>query len=542
MMIALGLGVLVLSMTASHEVAEIVVSPSSGRETAWHYVTYRLPADGVGTLALIDMSARTGHCPDVEYEIGEVSGVVQTAPHPQAAPTGLPAYFEPKAGVETMVIRFRVRMIEPDAGLSPASAAGCDLLISRGPSVFLDGKALLPAPRPADLNGTPFRFGATRVVVESAGELSTASTLGVGEDGVWHLDRFDEARFAYFIVGEAAQAVRESAGLAHVPLNTTPEPFEHLEPVAGRVASALAEMFGTPAPSHYLIVTIRGEAADFADYTGTARPGGQLVVAGPAAPRGGLSALAAHELAHNWDLARLRRLAPSEDWTWLREGLAELLAHIALARTGDLAPAALVHRANLALYNRDLPDTHGVRAYDEGYLAWFAAYKHASGPGAFEAFLRALTTPSETPLTSAEFWESAYSAGLTQNDDGGFEPETDLPCTVTVGGVVYALRRSSWPAYDAGLTFDTVEPGRIQSVTPGGPADRVGLRPGDRVEALISGGFGRIFEPFILRLEGGRTVSVLAHGASRNPYWQYIELSRDPSTGLMDPENAPCPD
>lgn len=544
-MMALGtLAGLALAAAAGLEPAEIRIEPSFAGESAWHAVTYRLPSAGVESLALVDMSGAGGHCPEIEYEMAEVHGAVRLEDLPAAARPGALAYFRPEVGASDMSIGFRVRMVEPEQGLSAATAVQCDLLVQRGASILLDGKALLPAPRPIGLNGTPFRFGETRVTVSRAGAATALSTLGPTEgEAQWSLSELDEARFAYFFVSAGAMFDSPEDGVVHVPLDTgAAGRFGDLDTVAHHAASILEAMFGAPGPSWYVIVSLTGHGADFADYTGTARPGGQRLVIGSGAPEDAVRVLAIHELSHHWDIARFRELVPSEDLTWLREGLAEFLAHAVLAQTGALSDDALVHRANLALYNLGLPDSHGARAYDEGYLAWFALHQAAAGGDAFSNFLTALIAPGQPQLTGDGFWAGAQAAGLTTRTAGRLDPQSDLPCTVLADGVEYNLQLRAWPAYDSGLSFDQDRPGRIVAVHAGGAAEQAGLRPGDQVDRLLSGGYGRIFEPLTFRLSDGQIAAFMPHGPARAPYLQYVETSKGRSAGPDEPAEIPCLD
>ncbi|MCR9129803.1 MAG: hypothetical protein NXI12_09785 [Alphaproteobacteria bacterium] len=528
-----------VAVAASPPRAEIVIRPAAeGAADGWHSVTYLLPSDDVGALAIYDMSEPADHCPDIEYELLDIKGA-RTLPD---APSGALVHLRPEGGEAWVRIALQVRMAAPEAGLSPANTVQCDLLLQSGDLTVLEGKALLPAPRPIRPDGAPFRFGEARIRVDHTGP--AISTLGAPDSlAGWTVNALDEARFAYFVIGAAAARNSDGGGVRHLPLDAyAAGRFAHLGHDLHQAAASLERLFGAPGPDQYLVLTLTGEGADFADYTGTARPGGQRLVIGPGAPDDAVVALSAHELAHHWDIARFRQLDQSEDLTWIREGLAEFIAHAALVETGALGPEALVRRANLALYNRDLPDMHGVAAYDEGYLAWFALHESSGGGDEFARFLAALIAPGQPPLTRDGFYQAARDAGLSTPASGRFDPQADLPCSVRAGQTQFDLRLGVWPAYDSGLVFDDERPGQIQHVRAGSAGDRAGMRAGDQVEQIVTGGYGRVFEALNLRLSDGRSVTFMPQGPARAAYLQYIEAPAGAAAGYAPASELPCQD
>lgn len=515
--------------------AQITISPSSGPADGWHEVSYQLPTDGVASLILRDMTNRSAHCPPVEYAIETVSGA--TTIEGAGAPPRAIIFLEPD-GSPFITVRFSVRMMQPEGGLSVAAAAGCDLLLDRGESAFLYAQALLPAPRAFDANGDLFFFGETRLGVDGYADGPILSTLGApNPDGHWRLSHFDEARFSFFVLSPAASSAGPGA-YTHIPLDAGSARHLGIAAIARRVADRLAVMFDAPAPETYLMVTIQADGADVGDVTGTARPSGQHLVTGSAASSRNLAVLAAHEMAHHWDLSRFRRLEPLAELEWMREGLAEYLAHAALTESGDIAGAEMVRRANRALSNLALGHTPQITAYDEGYLVWFALNQAASGAGRFNGFLRALIAPNDAPLTEAGFWSAVEAAGLRPPGAGDFRAEYGLPCAVEAGETRFTLMRAAWPSYDTGFTRDPQDGGRVAQIAPDGPADRAGLRESDRIERFLGGAYGSVLEPMALRLSDERTVEIWPHGPPGSRYLQYVDENSEAGRWGAEPAST----
>lgn len=168
--------------------AQITISPSSGPADGWHEVSYQLPTDGVASLILRDMTNRSAPCPPVDYVMRSVSGA-RTVEAAEPLPRAI-IHLEPD-GSPLIELSFAVRMQEPEGGLSVAAAAGCDLLLRRGESLFLDAKALLPAPRPVDADGQPFWVGETRLSFDAVEPDLIAASLGAANpDGGWALEQY----------------------------------------------------------------------------------------------------------------------------------------------------------------------------------------------------------------------------------------------------------------------------------------------------------------------------------------------------------------
>lgn len=276
-----------------------------------------------------------------------------------------------------------------------------------------------------------------------------------------------------------------------------------------------------PAPSSYQILLLAADSGRFGEYLGEARPNAQVLILTPGVSDSALERFTLHELAHHWDLSRFRDLPAEEDLTWLREGYVEFLAHLALVETGRASQNGLITRANRALVNLATGWAPETLAYDEGYLAWFSLFERSADMETFFNFVSRLTAPSNTPLTSDEFWALALEHSLT-------EPGLELgqpPNCVSADGRVYVQTVRSWPAYATGLEFDPEVYGLLLSIEPESPAELSGLQAGEHVLRIVSGGYGDIQQPLTLEIAADpvRTVSFMPHDAAQTAVFaQYL--------------------
>ena len=511
-MIQLLFAIAALQPTPSADPVDVQVTAAGGG----YDVRYSLPAAGVAVLDLMDMSAPSPGCPELAYDIETVSGAQRVAQDPDEARTVLSLRPDGAARIE---VRY---FVSSDSGDEITTDQPCDLLLARGPTAIMEGKALFLAPRPYDPAGEPFRFGETRLsFAMEAGQPVDASLGEPDPEGRWRVEAFDRIRFALFTAGPHSLDAPAMSVVALDPASATLDAGT-LEIDLARAADRFAALFAAPAPERYRVVLIDAGAASGGDIIATARINAHVMVLGAAVSPVILRVVNVHELAHHWDLSAFRTLDRAEDLTWMREGLAEYLAYDALTASDAVPARAMIGRANRALHDQAWPRTPVTAPYDEGYLIWLTLGRADLREERFAGFLRGLIAAGQGPLTAAEFWSRAHQAGLWPDPEGRFSTADHMPCRLIAGAETFQLMFGFWPVYESGIDRDAAPNTQGVTVTPGGPAVRAGLRDGDQITRTLSGGYGEILRDLTVELADGRTLSWRPHGyAAASPFLQY---------------------
>ena len=499
-------------------------------------VRYTIPAAGMASLDVRDMSRRTPDCPGVAYEIVSVvnadlapldlqrDGRIGLAPR-SADPIG---------------ITYRISAVLRPADVTISNVLACNVIIADGENAFIDGQAAFLAPRPLDEQGEPFRLGATelRLVGWPDSALAVLPGAAAVSPGVWQVDRFDALRFSYLATGAWSGRPYRSDGSAAVTYSWSlgqdgagHEAALTISDLAGRTLDYLETAWGEVGIADYAVLLIgtSGRHGDFADITGTARQDAQVIFYGPGTALRLPLLGVAHEIAHLWSPGRLGVPDPDATSIWIGEGLADFASYRVLIALGALEPGALLDRANIALQNMQLGHTPELEIYDDGFLTWLFLAAQAGGDPlspAIDAFVRELMRERTEPISAARFWSTAHRLGLLDGEAGALAPERRLPCRLNLGGEAYALVEGLWPQYRTGWTLSDEQAGVIADIEANGPAARAGLQAGDRIERLETGGFGNIHRPVrVVFISGGgrRSAAFLPRAEiGAQSYLQYV--------------------
>lgn len=500
-------------------------------------VRYTIPAAGVASLDVRDMSRRTPDCPGVAYEI---VSVVNADLSPLDLQRDGRIGLVPRSA-DPIEITYRVSAVLPPGDVTISNVLACNVIITDGDNTFIDGQAAFLAPRPRDEQGEPFRFDATELRLVGLPDSSLAILPGAVEvsPGVWQVDRFDELRFSYLATGawsgrpyraDGSAAVTYTWSLWRNGAEDEAVPLA-VSDLAGRTLDHLETAWGKVGIADYAVLLIEtsGRHGDFANITGTARQDAQVMFYGPGAELRLRLLGVAHEIAHLWSPGGLGVPDPDATLNWIGEGLADFTSYRVLIALGALEPRALLDRANTALQNMQLGHTPELEVYDDGFLAWFLLATQAGGDPlspAIDDFVRALMRDNAAPISVARFWSTANRLGLSQGETGALALERRLPCRLNLGGADYALVEGLWPQYETGWTLSDEQAGVIAGVEVNGPAARAGLQAGDRIVTLQSGGFGNIHRPVrveFLSGDGRQTRSFLPRGEiGTQSYLQYV--------------------
>lgn len=438
-----------------------------------------------------------------------------------------------RVGPGPISISYRVTTELRHQDLTVPAVNGCNILLSTPGGVFVDGAALLLAPRSPD--GWP-RYRVGRTILRFEGNSPNAVTVSSlsGRGGAeWEVPRFDDLRFAFFATGSfAIDRATDASAIRVFGPDINIETGQRLGRAGGRLIPHLSQQWGEPGFEGYsaFMIGTTGRDGDLAESSGMARPAAHVVFHGPAMDEHWLLVMFAHEVVHSWIPSRFGRLEEGADWRWLREGLTDYLTHKTLLDLDLAGSDHFVDRLNVALQNMALGHTPELKDYDEGFVL-FAALDAIAGlhghTAAVDDLVRHLMQRDGAMLTPAAFWRAVENLGMWPALAGGFSAERDLPCTYDLGRERYTLVEGRWPVYETGWSFSETEVGVIERVEPGSPADRAGVRINDRIVSIRSPGFGNIHRAVELSLARNSTVIrvvLLPRGDQRTQaYPQYVE-------------------
>ncbi len=495
--------------------AEVDVRVTEMPSSGWQ-VELTVSTAGLGVLELRDMRHTHDRCPSVSYEVQ----AFRNAELVDGAAGGQ-GYFLRPGGPEPIEIAYTVTLAQDALSFSTTDLAGCSAIVGSNASVLIDGRALLLGLRPLDVDGAPYRFGRTSLNWDGQTDQSRIVSTGTRvSESIWSIERFDDLRFAFMAVGDWRVAFypnRANPVVAFVqPSSSTPSADNIASPVAA-VFEGLAERWGEPYPHPYTVFLspVSDAPESFAQFTGVAKPGSAALIRGRGLHDRLLTLGVAHEVAHIWIPSRLGRVA--ED-VWIGEGLAELIAHTELNRTGYLPNDAVISRINRAIRNVNARDVPPQLVYDQGMLAWIIASRGIEADldaDRFASLLIGLERNRDQVLSARRFWEVAGFAANQPDIDDTDSLFSQLPCRMSVGDEVFDLVTFDWPEYETGWVFSEISPGSIVEIVDGGPAQNGGLAVGDVVDLIESYGYGDTHNLLTVHFQrGGMSGSASFHPAS----------------------------
>ena len=476
----------------------VEISVNQDSNTSW-MVDLVIPSDNLGSLELREMRYTHGNCEPIEYDLIEYSG----ATYESERSTDSRMYFIPN-NQEPIRISYLVRAQDYRGIHSIDSLSGCSSLLNFGDQSLLDGKALLLALRPLNLENMPYRFGATKFTYTSDFEEPLYLSTGTYEgNNTWILNRADDLWFSFLAGGNWKAVINdiEDGPILNI-LYTDRLPYEvsELSDLITSIFETFEERWGNAEVDTYsiLISPPISDAGSFGHYTGLANPHSSAIHQGIGLNERHLMTLIVHEIAHHW-MPRL--LGTVEQDTWIGEGLVELTTYIELVRLGYADEDFLLSRINRSISNLQSIYEVSQIEYDIGISSWIIATESTNTDltgDRFDNLIKELEEESEQILTADRFWNQSDLPMIDFNHDGNNVVISQLPCQLSINGNEYDLVEHTWPTYERGFVLSNAVPGLIDRIIPGSAAERAGLNAGDTIYLIDSYGFGDIQNSIVI--------------------------------------------
>jgi predicted metalloprotease with PDZ domain len=420
------------------------------------------------------------------------------------------------------------------------AVASCDPLVLTNDNFFAEGTALFLRPRPVNVKGEPFRFGPASVSFHGLPDdwsLNTSIAGGDLTEGVT-LDAHDDL-FGALFAGGRSTALHRPVGGVMVSTYAPGDSPGHSEPVQAGIEKALpyfAKKWGAfdgAAYSIFFVPTTAG-GESFGGLVGEQKHDAQYIVHAATAQSDEVVTSAIHELAHWWT----SQAAAYMDLDFVREGFTDYIAQRAMYDLGLAPTEKIVERANLALLNMALDRIPQLKEYDEGYVIALAldakALESEAGAAGFDDVLKRLFTDKADPGTEETFLRVVGEAGLLAPDAPLEKSSILLPCELRLGGRSWRLMAGAWPSYDR--QYEKDDANVITAVRHDGAAYRAGLREGDTLVAIESGGSFNVTAPVVLKVRARngteRSVSYEPYGpVDAQRYPQFLGAGASPPKG-----------
>ena len=196
-------------------VVEVTILQDGADGQTAYQVDMTIPVVGdLPLLVLRDMSYPEPNCPELQFAFGQVENArvldldLEDDRRVRLEPVGDGPVF----------ISYRIQTDLRAADLTVAAVNGCNILLARPDGVFLDGGALLLAPRSAPGVWPPYRVGRTVLRIEGLPEGTpvSGSLARQQASGEWDVERFDDLRFAFFATGAFARDTAGEAGTVRI--------------------------------------------------------------------------------------------------------------------------------------------------------------------------------------------------------------------------------------------------------------------------------------------------------------------------------------
>ena len=484
-------------------------------------------------------------CVEPSYEIVGLKNA-ERRPADQAQGIFLAAEPTGEGPVEvTYKVRTKLRTYDFHIG----AVASCDPLVFTNDNFFAEGTALFLRPRPVDSKGEPFRFGETTVSFHGLPDDWPLSSSFSGEnlaEGVT-VEAYDALLGALFIGGRFT-ALHKAVGGVTVSTYVPGDSAGYSEDAQAGIEQAMpyfAKKWGAfdgAAYSIFLIPTTAG-GESFGGLVGEQKHDAQYIVHAATADVGEIVTGAVHELAHWWTSQATAYM----DLDFVREGFTDYVAQRAMHDLG-LAPAdKMIDRANLALLNMALERIPQLKEYDEGYVIALAldakALEGDAGAAGIDDVLKRLFADKANPGTEETFVRMAGEAGLLAPNAPLDKSGILLPCELRLDGHNWRLMAGVWPSYDR--QYEKDDANVVTSVKPDGKAYDAGLREGDTLVAIESGGTFNISVPVVLKIRAKngveRSVSYEPFGpVDTQRYSQFLEAGAPLPRGAVVQPSTSC--
>ena len=503
---------------------EITVNQNS--DASW-IVDLVIPNDNLGLLELREMRYTHENCEPIEYSLIEYSGAEYNSEHS----TESRMYFSP-INQEALRISYLVTAQEYRGSHSIDSMSGCSSLMDFGEYSLLDGKALLLALRPLNMEGVPYRFGDTRFTYSS--EFEEPSYLSDGSyegNNSWIFNRADDLWFSFLAAGNWESKIieiQDGPTLSLVYADQVSNEASELSTLITDTFESLEDRWGNAEVDTYSVLISPPilDAGSFGQYTGLANPNSSAIHQGVGLNKRHLMTLIVHEIAHHW-MPRLLGMVDQD--TWIGEGLVELVTYIELVKMGYVEEDFLVSRINRSISNLQSNYEVSQLDYDFGIISWIAATQFTNTDPTgdrFDNLIEALEEESEQTLTSDRFWGHSELPTIEFNSEDNSILISHLPCQFSINGSEYELIEHAWPTYERGFVLSNTVPGLIERIIPGSAAERTGLNSDDTIFLIDSFGYGDIHNSVIIHYSRDQHTNSVAYLPIGDPgpvvYPQYV--------------------
>lgn len=480
-------------------------------------------------------------CVEPGYALVDVR---RAAAHPEELEEGLVAVLR---RTEPGEIDLTYRVTPPFHGydFQIAAIAGCDPLIVTPNSFFFDAQGLFLAQA---LSASGQRLTIPGEAVFNGVPKGWAFTTSFEDSKTQHIRmaNYHDLRGLFIMGGVIEETRTQASGLALSIVSPKEAPAFARDVRQGLVAALpyFAAKWGRLNGAHHNVFLMSTSAGgdSFAGGVGEMTTDAQYVVNATTAAAPDVVVASIHELAHQW----ITQARVYQDLDIVREGLTDYVARRAMIDLRLGSADALIDRANQAFANLALGHIPQFREYDAGLLLALAldADALASGgrkPG-IDAAIRALIADKRAEVVEADYLRIARDAGLLPADAQLSAADVAPRCDLVIGGKRWRLFSGMWPGYLR--AFKHGDDNVIHDVAPDSAAARAGLRNGQVLLDIVSGGNWNVTLPLQLKVRDGAEEKLITYAplgpSEGKPYAQYLPDGAPPIPGAVVAPSKTC--